>query len=439
MLVVFDKHVIVFSDKYCQFPSSGSLQLDWNRWYKRAIEKSAKQAWGAERWIKSFPERVFLDRGCSVRFPLPLPTKDEAIFHLVVVAHGCEQRCESEFGGRGSLMVNSAYGSGTLPFTIGDIDPNKTFVHVFNDSTLDIVLGSLDTVSDFTAYLSKKEAFIRSGVFASAAGEEDLLAFYLKDVNTRGEHDFVVPDGSDALLLEEGHWEEFCELPERLAQITEDEISYIWDILIERFSKHILNATQYFSSHIDIASSEVALRFMASESRFARRMISKGLLGAFADTPNGTRRIRYLPPTRLGAPFYVFLCLPQPEDADRDHYRTVRGSLLEAICMVVKYMFPATEDIIAIASDPVRSGKGSSEDLIYFDARIWSEEQNEEAARLQEEYSILKEINTYGLKDQEYPDYSTKAEFNASKRTKIGRNEQCPCGSGRKYKHCHGR
>ena len=23
--------------------------------------------------------------------------------------------------------------------------------------------------------------------------------------------------------------------------------------------------------------------------------------------------------------------------------------------------------------------------------------------------------------------------------TKVGRNERCPCGSGRKYKHCHGR
>jgi hypothetical protein len=22
--------------------------------------------------------------------------------------------------------------------------------------------------------------------------------------------------------------------------------------------------------------------------------------------------------------------------------------------------------------------------------------------------------------------------------TKVGRNERCPCGSGRKYKHCHG-
>ncbi len=23
--------------------------------------------------------------------------------------------------------------------------------------------------------------------------------------------------------------------------------------------------------------------------------------------------------------------------------------------------------------------------------------------------------------------------------TKVGRNEPCPCGSGRKYKHCHGK
>ena len=22
---------------------------------------------------------------------------------------------------------------------------------------------------------------------------------------------------------------------------------------------------------------------------------------------------------------------------------------------------------------------------------------------------------------------------------KVGRNEMCPCGSGKKYKHCHGR
>ena len=28
---------------------------------------------------------------------------------------------------------------------------------------------------------------------------------------------------------------------------------------------------------------------------------------------------------------------------------------------------------------------------------------------------------------------------NASTWGKVGRNEACPCGSGKKYKHCHGR
>jgi len=59
MLVVFDEHVLIFSDKHCSFPSSGNLELDWKRWYNRAIKKSADQAWGAERWLRSYPQAVY--------------------------------------------------------------------------------------------------------------------------------------------------------------------------------------------------------------------------------------------------------------------------------------------------------------------------------------------------------------------------------------------
>src|SRR5688572_4608956 len=37
MLVVFDEHVLIFSDKHCAFPTSGDLTIDWQRWYKKAI------------------------------------------------------------------------------------------------------------------------------------------------------------------------------------------------------------------------------------------------------------------------------------------------------------------------------------------------------------------------------------------------------------------
>jgi hypothetical protein len=67
LLVVFDEHVILFSDKSCAFPNTGELQRDWSRWYRRAIKKSADQLWGSERWIRTHPDRLFTDNRCQVR------------------------------------------------------------------------------------------------------------------------------------------------------------------------------------------------------------------------------------------------------------------------------------------------------------------------------------------------------------------------------------
>jgi hypothetical protein len=61
LIVVFENNIIIFSDKDCRFPNSSCLATDWNRWFKRAVYKSAEQAWGAERWIKSFPNRFLIE------------------------------------------------------------------------------------------------------------------------------------------------------------------------------------------------------------------------------------------------------------------------------------------------------------------------------------------------------------------------------------------
>ena len=39
----------------------------------------------------------------------------------------------------------------------------------------------------------------------------------------------------------------------------------------------------------------------------------------------------------------------------------------------------------------------------------------------------------------EFRDKTTYAEKLVATRKKVGRNEACPCGSGLKYKHCHGK
>jgi hypothetical protein len=185
LLVVSERHIIIFSDKDCTFPNSGDLELDWKRWFKRAIHKSAEQIWGAERWIKTYPQRLFLDPACTQPFPIDLPSPSEVKFHRILVAHGVSERCKDALGGSGSLMIAPSilgdmhYASNKdngIPFAIGQIGPTKGYIHVFDDTTLGIVMGMLDTITDFVTYLTKKEDFIQSDQLIIAAGEEDLLA-----------------------------------------------------------------------------------------------------------------------------------------------------------------------------------------------------------------------------------------------------------------------
>jgi hypothetical protein len=410
MLVVFDENVLIFSDKHCSFPSTGNLELDWKRWYKRTIQKSANQAWGAERWMRQQPQSIYLDRACTKPFPLEIPSSEAAKFHLLVVAHGSEDRCRTELGGSGSLMFSSSLGQTegkdalcSTPFMVGDLDPNRTFVHILTESTLNILLQTLDTISDFVWYLEKKVKFIRSMLMVSFPGEEELLAFYLTRLNEKGSHDFVIGEDFNGFGLEEGFWEDFCKSPERRAQLQQNEISYLWDDLIERFSHHALNATQYFSNHIELSETELGLRLMAKEPRTVRRLIMKELVDLYFNTPDGTRRVKFFPPISPGSPFYVFLSLPKPDYISYEEYRIARGNLLEAHLLVVKHEFPEVMDIVGIASEPVRAGSGSSEDLLYLDAREWSDEMNIRAAELKEELGIFKSATTFHVHGSEYP------------------------------------
>lgn len=327
----------------------------------------------------------------------------------------------------------------SIPFMVGDLDPGRTFVHILTESTLEILLQTLDTISDFVWYLEKKEKLFRSEMAVLVPGEEDLLAFYLMQTNDTGEHDFVIKGDFNGLLLEEGFWEDFCVNPQRQEQIRQNKISYLWDSLIERFSYHALNATQYFTNHTELSDTEIGLRFMAREPRTVRRLLMRSIIDLFLDTPDGMRRTKLFQPISPGGPYYVFLALPQPDYASYEEYRKVRGALLEASVLVVKHIHPQAIDIVGIASEPVKADAGSSEDLIYLDAREWSEEMEDEAIQLQTELGLFESTTLHYGHAKEYPEIGQSKGKRNKKRKKIGRNERCPCGSGKKYKHCHGR
>ena len=411
LLVVFENNIIIFSDKHCEFPDTGDHDLDWTRWYRRAIEKSARQLWGAERWIRAHPDRVFLDAKCTKKFPLSLVVAPTTAFHRVVIAHGATAQCIREVGGSGSLMVSSAIVSddhklaratGGMPFTVGQVDSSKGYVHVLDDTTIDILLQTLDTVADLCVYLTKKENFIKGSVTLFAAGEEELLAYYLTHLNSNKEYDFVFQDDVTTVTLDAGSWQEFARSPQRASQIEANEISYVWDDIIERFTHHFLQGTSQFLSSTTLSSQELILRFYAREPRLRRRVLSSAIIDMVRTTPPDCRRLRVLPPSRPGDPYFVLLLLPQLGGRSNAEYRYVRRKYLEACCRVVKLCNPDALDIVGFASE-TSATIGRSEDAIYFDGRLWTEEIANASREEQETLGILTKATVIHGVELDYP------------------------------------
>ena len=51
-LVICGPHIVIFSVKDIEYRDTGD-KTGWDRWHKAAIEKSVKQIWGAERWLRA--------------------------------------------------------------------------------------------------------------------------------------------------------------------------------------------------------------------------------------------------------------------------------------------------------------------------------------------------------------------------------------------------
>ena len=453
LLVVFENHIIIFSDKDCEFPNTGNVNLDWCRWFRRAVKASAKQLWGAERWIRSFPHRLFIDPYCQQKLPIQLPNLSEARFHRIIVAHGASKRCKEEYGGSGSFIIDSSLQKDVhykenladfRPFAIGNITPDKGYIHVLDDTTLNIILETLDTIRDFVEYLEKKERFLTSKhhtVFA--AGEEDILAFYLQKLNKDKEHDFVIPSKVKVLFLEEGFWVDFCHSEERLSQIQADHISYAWDALIENFIHHIVEGTQHYTSSSNLQDSETILRFMARENRTRRRFLADALLVLIEKTPKNVRATRVILPSKPGDPHYVFVLLPHLDGIPEHEYREVRLGFLNACCLVTKLRFPKALDIVGIATETGQD-QYRSEDALYFDGRSWNDELYAEAVSLQNDLGILTNTTMFHDTILDYPSERRKLEKGPYKKSKFtmrgnSRNSPCICGSGKKFKYCCGK
>lgn len=445
LLVIYGNDIIIFSDKKCDVPVSDDISLNWTRWYKRAIFDSAKQIFGAERWIFKYPDNIFVDKNCTVPFPLEIPKLEDAHIHRIVISHGISDHIKKNVGGSGSLRINPSIIDEVhfdckrcTPFTIGQIDSKKGFIHVLDDVTLDIVMTKLDTITDFLNYLKKKEDLIINNKLLEADGEEDLLAHYLMRINSAGEHSFFSSDENNdmALRVESGLWNKFLHHPSYMSQYLANDISYTWDRLIEKFFFHIMNGTAENMSHPSLGEQEKLFRWLANENRTRRRLLGQSIIEFMQDVPDGCRGTRVVCPSTDGDPLYVFLIFPRQDSMEDEIYRKIRKHLLMDYLAILKYDFQHIDNFIGIATENYNSTT-RSEDITYLDTSTWSGIDLLNASKLKKEYienGLLSQRNMQIGQVNEYPEVE-----NDNKCEKLkgkDRNMKCPCGSGKKVKKC---
>ena len=441
--------IFIFSDKNCAFSNHNDLKISWRRWYKKTVYASAKQVWGAERWIFSKPNNLFLDKSCSQKFPFKIPNHKEAIIHRIVVAHGANEESRRVLGGSGSLVIdpnisgNEHLGDQCVPFHIGHISRDKGFVHVFDDVSLEIVMRTLDTISDFTDYLNDKARLMEGSLLVNKAREEDLLAHYKRRIAPDGKHSFwdseIGPLPGQTVKIVEGDWASFSSHRQRVNQIQADKISYTWDDLLEKFFYHITTGTSEFQSSANLQDQAEAFLPLARENRTSRRALAEALYGVLSKAKQDQRTTRLVKSESPNAPVYFFLILPRDSVGNYERYRATRRNLLGQYVRTVKYDYPEANLIIGIATEN-KEETSRSEDLVILDGKNWSESDFLDARAIKAELEskgLLTQRTTYKVEVDEYPTNKPVPQKVSIKGK--GRNKPCHCGSGKKYKKCCGR
>jgi hypothetical protein len=221
LVVVFGNDVLIFSDKSGGYPNSGDAALDWTRWYRKSIAHSARQIDKAERWIRTHPDRIFLDAKCTVTLPIGLPALEAMRIHRICVALGALDRAEAETGSR-ALKIDTTASNDSARFTVGKIDQTRGWTHVLDEASLAIVLRELSTTADLVDYLNSKVALVSEGVFAFAESELDILAYYLWNGRK-------FPHSTKPYRLEPDLWSQVEASPAFLTGREENKISVFWD------------------------------------------------------------------------------------------------------------------------------------------------------------------------------------------------------------------
>jgi hypothetical protein len=359
VLVVCDPFVIIFGVKAPSYSESSDTATGWKRWQKKAIEESAKQIFGAERWLRS-ATHVIRNDGTK---GLPLPPLERRQVYRIAIALGSQ---------------------GEIPIYGGNLQ--RKFIHVFEESALDCVLGELDTITDLTDYLKAVEDLLMVSKVTVLGGEEELLAIYL-----RNQRKF--PHKPDLLMIDGALWEGLVQQPEYVAKKQADKPSYLWDRMIDTFSEDVLAGRMAFEG--DLAKNDEVLRLMAKESRMNRRILGKGFREFMDLAADGKISSRYVrSPSGIG---YVFLARPHGTS------RKERIDELQVRCFVVRGLLPDVTTVVGLATERYERGRGFSLDLALLHLPDWTAEHQAQMEQIQAKMGTFATPMITKFSEDEYP------------------------------------
>lgn len=395
LLVIFGDDVIVFSDKATAFQSC-DLLVAWSRWYRETVTASVKQLTGAVRHLTALGGTIYVDPSASSALPFSLPPVEQRRLHLVGVVHPDRRPGVSPASFEG-LKFDSRVAGGELPFRVGPIVTNGLFVHIVQGTSLAILLEELDTVSDFVTYLRHRETAIKKTPADLTFDEPDFLALALESygANVWAPIELPSPQGEGTIIVQSGLWNAYKGSTARVHRKHSNELSYNIDRLIEHFHEEYVSGRYLQVEQPTYESHESALRLMASESRFGRRIIAAALNESMIDSQNdrntfwaSTVESRDVPGTR-----YVWLIYPPFKSVPLEAAEFHILEHLKQYAYVTRAMFVA-DTIIGIAL-PQPHLSIPSVFLIVFDGTRWDEAAQAEADELQKATGIFNDLRPF--------------------------------------------
>lgn len=453
LIVVFDKDIILFSDKKIKFNLDKDVEIAWARWARKAIGESAKQLDGARRWLQKYPDRIYTDKSCTNKIPIEIPIGEDVVFHHIVVSHGIEEvigsfNVDSSFMFDNHLKGNDNWNKGkAIPFCIGEVE-HEQFIHVFNEYTIGLVLEEFDTIKDFIHYLGQRESLFSLNGRVRINSESSIIGLYYNSFDEATNERVIVNNemhSSDCIIIDGEGISDLYNTSSFKYKNAENKISYFWDDLIEAFTYHILNDSTEYTNYLSHSEAEEGIRELARSNRFERRILAETFFEFYNKLVPLQRGTRLMIDPYDSTKAYLFFAFPEEVVAD-NKYRDLRRELLGDYCVINLHLNRGVSRIYGIgfktrrnASKLTRNFFNEGQDFVSLKVNELDVGFYSEAEKLHDKYveeGLLGSRERLNKTSNEFPEIRVTK---VSKKLKGSlRNQPCTCGSGLKIKKCCG-